>query len=110
MLNHEGHEVSRRFGLQCFFLVYLRALGGQSVLLRPLVKSEGPEKKSGPVKSYFGLPIKCPRGIVLGHNLLGTVGQSFGLRQQIQTFQNFWIRLRAHLQAFIFAESVGKNF
>lgn len=69
------------------------------------------------IASFFGdrtnrrlpLPIKRRGRVVLGDDFPGVVGQRFGLRQQFQTLDHFWVGLGSNLHAFILAESIDEN-
>src|SRR5579872_213477 len=57
----------------------------------------------------YRLPVERRCHVVLGHDLLGVVGQRFRLREKFQTLNDLRIRLGPDFHTFILAESVNKN-
>ena len=72
-------------------------------------KSKGPERVRASGKSVQSLAVKGSRTVVLGHNALGIVGESFGLRQKVQSLEHLRIRFRPDLQALILTESIDED-
>src|SRR5260370_29123380 len=78
--------------------------------LKLLAKSKARSRPGARRKPYPSLPVESTRAVMLSHDLLGIVGQGFGLRQKLQTLFYFRVRLCPHLHALILTESIHKNF
>jgi hypothetical protein len=71
----------------------MNAFGRRSVTLgaqKTRTKTE-PGTSPGSAKIRLRLTVEGWGHIVLGHNLLGVVGQCFGLRQKLETLDDFWV-------------------
>src|SRR6266481_1329231 len=72
-------------------------------------QEQRPGASPGLDEIHSHLPVERTRSVMLSHDLLGIVGQGFGLRQKFQTLYHFRVRLGAHFHALILAESIHKN-
>src|SRR5579863_2706019 len=63
----------------------------------------------GSAKIRLRLTVEGWGHIVLGHNLLGAVGQCLCLRQKLETPDDFWVRLSPDFHTLILTEGIDKD-